>query len=204
MPTTAENLSSPAEPLARRALLLLKSLPIAAPFLEGWPDLRATRIVQSHRLPVCAYLSDIEKDAVPATAALVEALVVATDALEWRQTYTAAGFGQAFLNNYGWTELIGLRGPIASTEVACGFLVLGPQTEYPPHAHEAEELYLPLAGAALWMRGQENFVARLPGAAIEHPSWMHHAMRTQRDPLLAFYVWRGGDLAAKSKIIRNE
>jgi mannose-6-phosphate isomerase-like protein (cupin superfamily) len=192
---------SAAESLARQAHILLKSLAISAQFLEDWPDLRASRIIQPHRLPVCSSLSKL--DAAPATAGLVKALVERADAIAWRQTYTAADFGPAFLDNYGWTELMGLRGPIASAHVACGFLILGPRTEYPSHAHEAEELYLPLAGTALWMRGEESFVARSPGAPIIHPSWTPHAMRTQDDPLLALYVWRGGDLAAKSKIMPN-
>jgi hypothetical protein len=29
-------------------------------------------------------------------------------------------------------------------------------------------------------------------------------MRTGRDPMLALYVWKGGDLAAKSTIIRRD
>jgi mannose-6-phosphate isomerase-like protein (cupin superfamily) len=93
------------------------------------------------------------------------------------------------------------RGPIASEKVACGFLLLGPGVEYPAHAHEAEELYVPLAGAALWMRGEEDFVSRAVSESIEHPSWMPHAMRTGAKPLLALYLWRGGDLAAKSRIL---
>jgi hypothetical protein len=121
--------------------------------------------------------------------------------LEWRQTYSADDFGAAFLERYGWTELIGLRGPIASERIACGFLMLGPGIDYPAHAHEAEELYLPLAGTALWRRDESDFVSRRPGAPIVHRPWEPHAVRTQAEPLLALYVWRGGELAAKSKII---
>jgi hypothetical protein len=29
-------------------------------------------------------------------------------------------------------------------------------------------------------------------------------MRTVEQPMLALYVWRGGDLAAKSKILRGD
>jgi hypothetical protein len=201
MSANAKSLSLPAESLSRQVRILLEPLPVAAPFLDDWPELKATRVVQSHRLPVCAWLASIETLAAPTTAELVRALVASTNALEWRQTYSAADFGPAFLDRYGWTELVGLRGPIPSARVACGFIMLGPEIEYRAHAHEAEELYLPLAGTALWMRDDENFIARPPGVPIKHPSWMPHAMKTQRDPLLALYVWRGGDLAAKSEII---
>ena len=65
------------------------------------------------------------------------------------QTYTSADFGERFLENYGYNEWIGQPGAFMSDEVACGVLLLGPETEYPDHAHEAEEFYLPLAS---WCR----------------------------------------------------
>jgi hypothetical protein len=189
------------ERLARATQRQLSALPEAEPFLPDWPDLAPTRATPLHRLPVCRWLTDLGPLAVPATRALTRELIDAADFLEWRQTYVAADFGPNFLERYGWTELIGLRGPIASQKVACGFLMLGPEIEYPAHAHEAEELYLPLAGEALWMRGENGFVARPPGGAIAHSAWLPHATRTLGDPLLALYIWRGGDLSAKSTII---
>ena len=81
--------------------------------------------------------------------------------------------------------------------------MLGPGADYPLHAHEAEELYLPVAGTALWRRGEDAFVARLPGTPIHHPSFMPHAMRTEAEPMLALYLWRGGDLAAASRLLRS-
>jgi hypothetical protein len=201
LPIDHMNPASQAESLSRQIRQLLGPIQTAAPFLEGWPELKALRTTRPRSLPVVALLDRLITHSVPATADLVQALAAAADDLEWRQTYSAADFGPAFLDRYGWTELIGLRGPIPSTEVACGFLALGPEIDYPSHAHEAEELYLPLAGDALWMRGDEDFTTRLPGLPIHHPSWMPHAMRTRAEPLLALYIWRGGDLAAKSNII---
>ncbi|MGD9362974.1 MAG: hypothetical protein PVH85_29185 [Desulfobacterales bacterium] len=34
--------------------------------------------------------------------------------IAWGQTYSAQDFGLGFLGKYGWSELTGLRGPIAS------------------------------------------------------------------------------------------
>ena len=192
------------ESLARAVQLQLTAMPAAAPFLADWPHLVATRPTRVGRLPVCRWVASLEPLAAPATRALVRDFVAAADFLEWRQTYSAVDFGPEFLERYAWTELVGLRGPIGSEKVACGFLMLGPETEYPAHAHEAEEIYLPLAGEALWMRGEESFVARAPGAMIEHSSWTPHATKTREDPLLALYVWRGGNLAAKSEIVGKE
>jgi hypothetical protein len=192
---------SAVEDLSRRIFAYLADFPEAAKFVAEFPSLVASRTQTPRRLPVCKDLSKLVELPGPSTQALVDALEVGTDSLEWSQTYSASDFGPEFLQNYGWTELIGLRGPIASEKVACGFLLLGPGIEYPAHAHEAEELYLPLAGEALWMRGDEGFVRRPLGKPIAHPSWMPHAMRTLSQPMLALYLWRGGDLAAKSKIL---
>ncbi len=178
MSTSTERRSSAVESLARAVVRQLTSLPVAASFLKDLPVLEAVRAAAPRRLPVCGWLTDLAELAAPATSGLVREFVAAADALEWRQTYAAADFGPEFLDRYGWSELIGLRGPIPSQRIACGFLLLGPETEYPAHAHEAEELYLPLAGEALWMRGEEGFVARAPGEPIEHPPWTPHAMRT--------------------------
>jgi mannose-6-phosphate isomerase-like protein (cupin superfamily) len=152
-------------------------------------------------LPVCAALSEAEQGAVPLTADLVRAVVRAAPDLRWQQTYGAVDFGPAFLQGYGWSEFAGLRGPVPSDRLAIGVLLLGPQITYPSHAHEAAEIYVPLSGTALWQRGDAAFAPVQPGQVIAHPSWLPHAMRTQSTPLLALYLWRGGDLAAKSVIL---
>lgn len=169
--------------------------------LAGWPELRVTRDVAPAVLPVCGVLGEAAAGAPARFAALVAGLRDGAVALRWGQTYGAGDFGADFLRGYGWTELIGLRGPIASEAVAVGLLLLGPGVDYPPHAHEAEEVYLPLSGTALWMRGDAPHAPVAPGVAIRHPSWMPHAMRTGAEPLVAAYVWREGDLAAKSRIV---
>ena len=77
-----------------------------------------------------------------------------------------------------------------------GFLLLGPEVEYPLHTHEAEEIYIPLAGTALWQRGQDDYKSQPPGTVIHHSPCMPHAIRTT-EPLLALYVWCGADLTEK-------
>jgi hypothetical protein len=121
-------------------------------------------------------------------------------ALRWGQTYTAADFGQHFIDNYGWVELFGTRGHFRNERVAAGFLILGPGVVYPDHHHVAEEVYIPLTAAAEWRMGDEGFRRRRGGEVIHHASNVSHAMRTGGEPLLALYLWRGGDLAQKSTI----
>lgn len=167
----------------------------AGPFLAEWPEVGALRIVEPVQLPVCQWLNGMSENGV------MGEIKAASAALHWRQTYGAADFGAEFLAGYGWSEFIGLRGPVPSDRIACGVLVLGPGVIYPSHAHAAEEVYLPISGLAEWQRGDAGFAPVPVGQAVHHPSWMPHAMRVGAAPLAALYMWRGGDLAAKSVIV---
>jgi hypothetical protein len=171
------------------------------PFLANWPasDCKM-RSIAPHYLPVLSWMPAAVKAAGKQTEFMVNRLASLADHLTWGQTYSAQDFGAGFLEKYGWTELIGLRGPIASERIACGVLFLGPQIEYPRHSHEAEEVYVPLTGQTLWQCGNQDWGDRAPGLPIFHAAGLPHAMRTESVPLIALYLWRGGDLAQKSRI----
>jgi len=169
--------------------------------LADWPSANCiTRSVLPHRLPVLSWLPAAVKAAGKNTEGIVKMLAALANQIAWGQTYSAQDFGLGFLENYGWTELIGQRGPIASDDIACGFLFLGLQIEYPCHRHEAEEVYVPLTKQTLWQRSNQVWAYRAPGRSIHHASWVPHAMRTETVPLLALYLWRGGNLVQKSLI----
>ena len=173
----------------------------AKPFLRDWPDLPQRRAVAATRLPVVTHLERLNKGAAPDLARLVDCFLEIAPQCNWRQTYSTDDLGTEFLNNYGWVEIIGERGALISHQIAAGFLMLGSDTAYPLHAHDAEELYVPLAGHAEWARGHEPYSVKPKGTMIHHPSRVPHAMRTDAEPLLAFYVWRDGDLTQKSDFV---
>ena len=158
------------------------------------------RSVIPRTLPVLSWMPAAIKAAGRQTEFLVNRFAKLANHLTWGQTYSAQDFGAGFLEKYGWTEFIGLRGPFASDRMACGVLFLGPQIEYPRHSHEAEEVYVPLTGQSLWQCGDQDWSYRPAGLPIYHPSGMWHAMRTESVPLLALYLWRGGNLVQKSRI----
>ena len=165
------------------------------------PEKTATpRPVPARFLPVTCWLEGIEHQATLETRALCIELAHAAAHLPWGQTYSASDFGPAFLERYGWMELAGQRGPYACDRIACGFLLLGPDIGYPLHRHETEEIYIVLSGTAAWLRAEGPYAPIPPGTLIHHPPWCWHAMRTGREPLLALYLWRGGDLTQKSEI----
>jgi hypothetical protein len=190
--------------LIERTHALLDSLRAAAlgPFLTDWPLANERRPVAPSALPVLRWLPEVKANAPALTLELVNELSRAATMMAWRQTYTATEIGAAFLENYGYSEIVGLSGPLASERLACGFLLLGPETHYPRHRHEAEEVYIPLAGTASWQQGDGRWRERLPGTVIHHASHEPHAMRTGARALLALYLWRSANLHQKSQLDR--
>lgn len=171
------------------------------PFLANWPSPNyRIRPVVPRSLPILSWMPAAVKAAGKQTRFLVNRLASLASHLTWGQTYSEQDFGAGFLEKYGWTEFIGLRGPIASERIACGVLFLGPQIEYPRHSHAAEEIYVPLTGQTLWQCGDQDWVYRSAGLPIYHAARMPHAMRTKSVPLLALYLWRAGNLVQKSRI----
>jgi len=170
-------------------------------FLADWPPENCRmRSIVPHVLPVLSWMPETVKAAGKKEAFIVNKLAFLANHIAWGQTYSVEDFGLGFLEKYGWTELIGQRGPITSNRIACGFLLLGPQIEYPRHSHEAEEVYVPLTGQTLWQRSNQDWVYRAPGLPIYHASRVPHAMRTETVSLLALYLWRGKNLVEKSHI----
>ena len=175
--------------------------PTLGKFIRDLPKVpEQLRDCQPRALPVLAHLDAAGQSCPPASRGLLEYLLRFRETLFWGQTYNTDDFGAEFLLSYGWTEFAGPRGPIPSEKLACGVLILGPMTEYPAHSHQAEEVYVPLSGTALWKMGASEWTERAPLEVIYHQSWTPHAMRTGKDPLIALYLWRGGDLKQKSKI----
>jgi len=188
--------------LAAQTRLLLDSLaaPELSRVLADWPSATQSRAVEPCALPVLRWLPEAAGDAPRFSETLVHSLCRAAPSLAWRQTYAASDVGTEFLEKYGWSELIGARGPIPSEHIACGWLLLGPGTLYPRHRHAAEEIYLPLAGTAAWQQGDGLWREKPPGELIHHGSGEPHAMRTGARPLLALYMWHGANISQKASL----
>jgi hypothetical protein len=184
------------------AFLLALNAPVLDPFLAEWPRTRQHRAVQAASVSVVRWLPQAKTAAPAAVAPLIAELIRVAPSLAWRQTYKQPTVTAAFLANYGYTELAGLTGPVPSQRLACGFLLLGPDTSYPRHRHEAEEIYVPLSGTAAWQHGNQAWQDEAPGTntVIHHVSDEPHAMRTRDQPLLALYLWRSNDLNQKSRL----
>lgn len=186
---------------AAHALLARRGAGGIARFLRDWPDTEARRDLPPAALPVLKVLGQAVAAAPRAAQPLVRELRAVAASLRWRQTYTPAEVGARFLENYGWTELLGLTGEVPSEQLALGFLLLGPNTDYPRHAHPAEEIYLPLSGTAQWWTAATDWHAVAPLVPVPHAGNEAHAMRTGTQPLLALYLWHGPYLHEKSRLV---
>jgi len=185
---------------ATRSALQALASPLVSSFLADWPAMPPrSRQVDPRTLPVLHCLATIAAAGPRIAPELVATLLRSAPTLAWRQSYTAQELGADFLDNYAYTEILGLNGPQYSGHLAAGFLLLGPDTLYPRHRHAAEEIYLPLSGAAEWQQCDAVWRSHPAGTVIHHRSEEPHAMRTHAEPLLALYLWRG-DLAQKSRL----
>ncbi|MCZ4280157.1 dimethylsulfonioproprionate lyase family protein [Kiloniella laminariae] len=92
---------------------------------------------------------------------------------------------------YGWVELVGPDGVQSAKDFRLGIFWQAPWENYPPHQHNAEELYCIISGEAEWQRGQEHFRPRPAGASFFHSSRQIHSTRTGSEPILALWAWQG-------------
>ena len=183
---------------AFRDYVSLREEEIVQEWFDGFDWNLSERNLAASTLPVVQYMDRVSALAKKPEQRLIAAVNDCASSVKWAQTYTADDFGPEFINNYGHIELIGTRGHYVSDELACGFILFGPETLYPNHWHVAEEIYFPLTSGTLWSRDGGEFLPRQSGECIYHESNMHHAIQTSDQPILAAYVWQGGDLAQKS------
>jgi quercetin dioxygenase-like cupin family protein len=170
---------------AAKVLSLMNPLPL----LEG------TFTRSNH--PSTCYLEAAFAAGNTATEALISAIRPIALDFPWRYSYAKRDDAPGLEDRMAFAEIIGPEAPFKTTNLCVGLTLIGPLTFYPPHAHPAIELYLVAAGTAIWTAG-ENSGRYVPGAFILHPSRIVHAMRTQKEPLLAVYFWSGEDVETLS------
>jgi dimethylpropiothetin dethiomethylase len=141
-------------------------------------------------IPVCRFLGEVMGPSGGDLDGLLAALGRIRAGLPWREL-PAAIAPEQFRHRHGWAEIAGPDGTVVCDGFRFGLYLQAPETFYPAHCHEAEELYLVLSGTAEWQAGDEEFSSKPPGSLIHHRPWQAHAMRTLSEPLLALWGWLG-------------
>jgi len=126
----------------------------------------------------------------------------------WRETYANTNIGSDFLDRFGCYCAIGEGGQWTSKKMAGFVVTMPPGLYYPWHHHPAEEMYLVLAGEAVFHRDGAAAENLCEGEAVFHSSNQPHAMQTFDHPVMAYVTWRnhlgirpvlterGGDIAS--------
>lgn len=98
---------------------------------------------------------------------------------------------QEFIGRHCHTELIGPDGHSHSNSIRFGFYLQDPNVHYPPHAHEATEIYFIVSGVASWRIAERAWSHESTGCLIKHEPMETHQMKTEGEPLLAMWGWYG-------------
>lgn len=162
-----------------------------------WHSVAPAHLPASDILEQCLALTN------PDTRGLMDSLVRERASRNWEQSYTKSdkAVGDDMLAKYGFAEIIGERGPFVSARVRAGIGVFGKGINYPPHRHQAEEIYVVLAGSADFRFGDTAPAKYSVGNLIHVPPQMIHGFTTGKEPLVVFYLWKGGDLREKSTFV---
>jgi len=160
----------------------------------AWPSDLANAEIEPNLLPAADLVRDFGLPGSKLSQGLIGTIRATTHLAHWKQTYTEEEVGAEFLRNYGYYELFGPTGHFHSTQLRGYVGYWGAGLSYDWHSHQAEEIYLTLAGGALFKaEGDEAFVGA--DQTRQHCSWQSHAMDTTDQPILTYVLWRGEGMA---------
>ena len=81
-------------------------------------------------------------------------------------------------------------------------IYLTPGTFYPPHAHDAIELYHPVIGDALWGPSKKYLKPVDPDNFVLHPSALPHAFEVYNGPMCPIFKTHQHRYAKKNTLDR--
>lgn len=173
-----------------RALLATIDEPMAREF-GGLLD-RAAQLVASDDPAPCPFpaLERAGELATATTRPAIDALLAAAPELPWRRPDPDV-VPPGWAHRAATAELVGPEGVIApATNERFGVFLLDTECDYPDHWHDAEELYLVLAGSGQWTVDDSVRTLRA-GDYSRTPSGAHHAIVTTAQPVFTVYGWSG-------------
>jgi quercetin dioxygenase-like cupin family protein len=94
------------------------------------------------------------------------------------------------MDEFGCFSLIGHNGFFNSDQMNAWMVYMPAGLYYPWHQHPAEEMYLCLAGEAVFKKDGAPDKHMGEGGVTLHASNQPHAMETLDHPVLCYVVWR--------------
>lgn len=172
---------------------LVRALPQLRDFAP-WPADPPFADRPPQAIPAIAPIETLDAATTARTAPLAAAVAAVARDAHWEQTYSEAEVGRDFLDRYGWFELLGPGGHFRTGALRAYIAFWGAHLHYPPHLHEAEELYCVLAGEAVFHAAGMPSARLGPEALRLHRASQPHAMDTGAAPILTLVLWRGAGL----------
>lgn len=173
---------------------LYAHVPALAAFAPFPADLSPQAFTPHHRDASTVFQQDT--GLYSASFSAFTSLVIANSpALHWREVYTPSNqshqeISTAFMARLGCTALIGDRAPFHSEQLHLFVVYMPAGLIYPWHKHLAEELYLILAGEAVFRCAGRDDALVKEGDIIHHESQQPHMMQTMTKPMLSLAIWR--------------
>ena len=168
------NIDFIAERLSNDTLRPQLSPPIHRPAAAYWPTI----------------LENIASEQGQAIGSILKRL---TPYFKWKfhGSYNLQNCSQDFLNNFSLTELVGEDGLCFSKQVTYGIFLIGPDTYYPMHCHDAAECLYVLSGRGTWRLAEGPTISLPPSSTVFIPSGKAHAFWSFKDPMAAIYMCPG-------------
>lgn len=146
-----------------------------------------------HEVPGLRHLPTAIAAAVDAgVCPVLQALRACVGFVRWETFYADSEWSAPFLDDFASGELIGPAGYLYSDTISLGLFVLGPHTLYPEHAHSSTEVYYVLGGhGSITVGSSDNRVRVAPGDVVVTRPDERHELRTDEEPFLIAYSWKG-------------
>jgi len=141
-------------------------------------------------LSACLAAALAAQSVAPGAEPLRTALAEAASHLAWAQG-AGVEMPEPYASNHAYVQLVGPGSRYSADDLRVGLFVIAPDTPYPAHVHEAEELYYVVSGHAGWQQDDGPFEIQPPGSVIHNVPFRPHAMTTDSETLITLWGWRG-------------
>lgn len=176
----SEQFSSVSDLVRNELLTLCENVPVSS---VDRPDRSKTDLPNA-----CRYLTDAL--AKPEGHPLLTDLARILPQLHWFEA-PPGKLGPSMDGRNTVCQIVGPDSQWHSATLRFGAFLLAPDTDYPTHAHAADEIYLLLSGTGAWSVDGNEYVSYAQGDAIQVTSWQPHAIQSGSQPLLMLWAWTG-------------
>lgn len=110
--------------------------------------------------------------------------------LNWHRAPPNPAIGR-FDRHHAFSTIVGPTERIPSDSLMLGLMIVDRATYYPGHSHNADEVYLPLSGDAIYHVAPARPGRPRDGCFLPIPSSTRHALWTGNVPELIIWAWMG-------------